>query len=163
MASTRSALFLAAFAALCSIAGVGARADVTLRQTTSGKVVGINGEAPSVTYGADGGNVRDTGGGANANGDGQNVVYGDIDGGNAEPVYVDANGGRDAASTESAPAPEPAPAPAPVTETTYDETGTVSTTTTINGVQMEDGNATEYGNAQGRGASAAPGEVTYGN
>jgi hypothetical protein len=115
-------------------------------------------EEPSVTYGADGGNARNNG---DANADGENVVYGDINGNGAEPISVDANGGRDAASTEPAPAQEPAPAP--TTETTYDETGTVSTTTTINGVTMEDGTATEYGNAQGPGASAAPGEVTYGN
>ncbi len=112
-------------------------------------------EEPSVTYGADGGNVRDSGGGANANGDGQNVVYGDINGGSsAEPIYVDGNGGTDSAGPSGS---------APITETTTDSTGTVTTTTTVNGVQMEDGNATEYGNAQGRGASANPGEVTYGN
>jgi uncharacterized protein YkwD len=113
-------------------------------------------EEPSVTYGADGGNVRDTGGGANANGDGQDVTYGDIEGGSsAEPIYVDGNGGTDSAG--------PSSGSAPVTETTTDSTGTVTTTTTVNGVQMEDGNATEYGNAQGRGASADPGQVTYGN
>ncbi|MCU0759174.1 MAG: hypothetical protein MUF07_08275 [Steroidobacteraceae bacterium] len=47
MFRTRHALVVATLAALCSIA---ARADVTLRQTTSGKVIGLNGDAPSVTY-----------------------------------------------------------------------------------------------------------------
>lgn len=66
-------------------------------------------EEPSVTYGADGGNARNNG---NANADGENVVYGDIEGNGAEPIYVDADGGNDRAE------PAPEPAPAPVTETT---------------------------------------------
>lgn len=47
MVRIRYALLLATAAALASVA---ARADVTLRQSTAGKVIGLNSEAPSVTY-----------------------------------------------------------------------------------------------------------------
>jgi len=124
----------------------------------------INGvPVESGDYVVDGGTVRDASGGPAANADGPNITHGDIEGGGT----FNADGGY---NEGSAPPPaEPAPAPAPESTTTTtttpstDGTGTVTTTTTVNGIQMEDGTSTTYGNAQGEGASAAPGEVTYGN
>ncbi len=130
----------------------------------------INGvPVESGTYDVDGGVVRDAAGdGPNsANADGPNIVQGDIEGGGT--FIADGGTGEGAAPVEAAPT-ESAPAEtAPVADSTTttstpgtNGTGTVTTTTTVNGVQMEDGTSTTYGNAQGRGASAAPGEVTYG-
>ena len=139
----------------------------------------INGvPVESGTYDVDGGVVRDASGDSigSANADGPNIVEGDIKGGGTFIADGGAGTGTDedtapaeaapapAAPAESAPAPDPAPAPESTTTTTTspDGTGTLTTTTTINGIQMEDGVSTTFGNAQGEGASAAPGEVTYG-
>jgi hypothetical protein len=128
----------------------------------------INGvPVESGTYDVDGGVVRDADGDAqnSANADGPNIVEGDIEGGGT--FVADGGASEDATAAEPAPAPaesESAPAPESTTTTTpgTNGTGTVTTTTVVNGVQMEDGTSTEYGNAQGDGASAAPGNVTYG-
>ena len=128
----------------------------------------INGvPVESGDYVVDGGTVRDASGGPSANADGPNLVYGDIEGGADFNADGGANESASAPPAESAPAAEPAPAPESTTTTTTtpgpNGTGTVTTTTTVNGIQMEDGTSTTYGSAQGDGASASPGEVTYGN
>ncbi len=134
----------------------------------------INGvPVESGTYDVDGGVVRDANGDS-ANADGSTIVQGDIEGGGT--FVADGGSNEGTAPVDAAPAPAPAPAetesapaPAPAAESATtttpgtNGTGTLTTTTTVNGVQMEDGtSSTEYGNAQGQGATAAPGEVTYG-
>lgn len=121
----------------------------------------INGvPVESGDYTVDGGVVRDAGGNSRgtANADGPTIIEGDI---NGSGTYT-ADGGYNTGAL-APPAAPAAPESTTTTTTTTDGTGTVTTTTTINGITMEDGTSTEYGNAQGEGATAAPGNVTYGN
>jgi uncharacterized protein YkwD len=126
----------------------------------------INGvPVESGTYVADGSTVSDRGGRrSNANGDGPTVVYGDINPGE-EPTSINADGGYNTGATTSAPsggASSDSASPSSTTTNTSPD-GSMTTTTTINGITMDDGVSTTYGNSRGRGASATPGEVTYGN
>ena len=118
----------------------------------------------SGTYIADGNSVRSSNRNANANGDGPTVVYGDIDGGNA-PTSINADGGYNSGpsgATTTYPNSGSSSNPTNTTTVTSPD-GSMTTTTTINGVTMNDGISTTYGNSRGRGASASPGDVTYGN